>query len=70
LALTALSEINVAWNISDRGSVAQAPAQLTSLFYGERQIAYGFVDYCTSATLRVSGATTTYTATQMAWHWL
>ncbi|ELR19183.1 ubiquitin domain containing protein [Acanthamoeba castellanii str. Neff] len=48
----ALSEINVDWHISDRGSVSAAPAQLTSLFYGERQIVYGFVDYCTAATLK------------------
>jgi poly [ADP-ribose] polymerase len=47
----ALSEIGVAWGISDRGAVTQAPTQLTSLFHGERQIVYGFVDYCTAATL-------------------
>lgn len=52
----ALSEINVDWHISDRGSVSAAPAQLTSLFYGERQIVYGFVDYCTAATLKVCAA--------------
>lgn len=55
---TALSEINVRWNISDRGSVAQAPAQLTSLFHGERQIVYGFVDYCTAATLNAKNGET------------
>lgn len=52
---TALSEIIVNWDLSEKGrlKLAQAPAQLTSLFHGERQIVYGFVDYCTAATLRV-----------------
>ncbi|KAL6044894.1 Protein mono-ADP-ribosyltransferase parp4 [Balamuthia mandrillaris] len=51
----ALSEIQVDWAVSERGrakGITQAPNQLTSLFNGERQIVYGFVDYCTQATLQ------------------
>jgi len=44
----------VSWDLSEKGksNFVQAPAQLTSLFHGERQIVYGLVDYCTAATLR------------------
>ena len=46
-----LSQISVQWGVSATKQITQAPNQIVSLFDGERQIVYGYVDNCTSASL-------------------
>ena len=46
-----LSDIRVKWHVEDGEQIKQTPEQIPSLFNGNRQIVYGFVDYCTRATL-------------------
>jgi len=52
-----LSDININWEIYRDETVLQAPHQIVSLFNGERQIIYGYVDNCKIATLNAKVGT-------------
>ncbi|XP_028417262.1 protein mono-ADP-ribosyltransferase PARP4-like isoform X3 [Dendronephthya gigantea] len=49
-----LTSVSVAWQQFDNDAPTpiQAPSQILSLFNGSRQVVYGFVPYCTQATLK------------------
>ncbi|XP_033122166.1 protein mono-ADP-ribosyltransferase PARP4-like [Anneissia japonica] len=50
----ALSNVSVNWQQFDDNAPKpiQAPGQITSLFSGSRQVVYGYVPFCSKATLR------------------
>ena len=49
-----IGNISVEWEIHDdnKSEILQAPAKISSLFNGRRQIVYGFVPNCLTATLK------------------
>jgi poly [ADP-ribose] polymerase len=58
MSAPALSDVAVTWtryasenDAGDQEAVVQAPSEVTALFSGARQVLYGFVEDCTSATL-------------------
>ncbi|XP_070569266.1 protein mono-ADP-ribosyltransferase PARP4-like [Ptychodera flava] len=53
-AQPALTSVSVAWQQFDNDAPKpiQAPNQIVSLFSGSRQVVYGFVPFCTQATLK------------------
>ncbi|XP_078001506.1 protein mono-ADP-ribosyltransferase PARP4-like isoform X2 [Glandiceps talaboti] len=53
-AQPALTSVHVEWQQfdDDAPKPVQAPNQIVSLFSGSRQVVYGFVPYCTQATLK------------------